>query len=142
MAKKILIVEDEHILASMYADRFRQEGWKVNIATTSDKGLEMTKKENPSIVLLDILLFDGHGTEYLRTKKEDDAIAKIPVIVFFQLRRPQNPGRISETGRLRVPFKNRLHSSRDGRKSKILLTVRNFLLFHDLIIPAYAGIMR
>lgn len=105
MAKKILIVEDEHILASMYADRFRQEGWKVNIATTSDKGLEMTKKENPSIVLLDILLFDGHGTEYLRTKKEDDAIAKIPVIVFSNLDDPKTQEESLKLGALEYLLK-------------------------------------
>ena len=85
MAKKILIIEDEHILADMYADRFRQEGWQVSIATTRDEGLKLTKKEKPDIVLLDILLFDGHGIEYLTTKKEDETIAKILVLVFSNL---------------------------------------------------------
>jgi len=85
MAKKILIIEDEYILAGMYADRFRQEGWKVSIATTRDEGLKLTKKEKPNIVLLDILLFDGHGIEYLTTKKEDETIAKILVLVFSNL---------------------------------------------------------
>ena len=85
MAKKILIIEDEHILAGMYADQFRSKKWDVATATTKDEGLEMTKRENPDIVLLDILLFDGHGVEYLKAKKEDEVIAKIPVIVFSNL---------------------------------------------------------
>ena len=85
MAKKILIIEDEHILTDMYADRFKQEKWKVTIETSSNKGLDITRKEKPDIVLLDILLFNGHGLEYLTVKKEDKAIAKIPVIVFSNL---------------------------------------------------------
>ena len=89
MAKKILIVEDEHILASMYADRFYQEGWKVTTVSTQDDGLKMTRKEKPDIVLLDILLFNGHGIEYLKAKKEDKTIAKILVIVFSNLDDPK-----------------------------------------------------
>lgn len=85
MAKKILIIEDEYILAGMYADQFRKEGWKVSSASTRDEGLKITKKEKPDIVLLDILLFNGHGNEYLKTKREDIAIAKIPVIIFSNL---------------------------------------------------------
>ena len=82
MAKKILIIEDEHILAGLYADRFRQEKWKVTIATTRDEGLKLTKKEKPDMILLDILLFNGDGIEYLKTKKDDETITKIPVVVF------------------------------------------------------------
>lgn len=89
MAKKILIIEDEHILAGMYADRFHQEGWRVSIATARDEGLRATKKEQPNIVLLDILLFNGHGIEYLKAKKEDETIAKIPVLVFSNLDDPK-----------------------------------------------------
>ena len=105
MAKKILIIEDEHILASMYADRFRQEGWRVNTASTKDEGLNSTKKEKPDIVLLDILLFNGHGNEYLRTKKEDKTIAKIPVIVFSNLDDPKTKEESLELGALEYLLK-------------------------------------
>jgi DNA-binding response OmpR family regulator len=85
MANKIVIIEDEHILAGMYAERFRNEGWDVHTASTKDGGLEITKKEKPDIILLDILLFDGHGVEFLKQKNKDKTIAKIPVLVFSNL---------------------------------------------------------
>ena len=85
MSKKILIIEDEHILADMYADRFKQEKWRVVSATSSNEGLSATRSKRPDIVLLDMLLFNGHGLEYLAEKKEDEAIARIPVIVFSNL---------------------------------------------------------
>lgn len=85
MARKLLIIEDEHMLADMYADKFRSQGWEVETAPTKDKGLKLTKREKPDIVLLDILLFDGHGLEYLRAKKKDRDISRIPVLVFSSL---------------------------------------------------------
>lgn len=87
--KSILIVEDEHVLASMYADRFRSDGWKVQTAPTKDEGLKLAVKMKPDIVLLDILLFDGHGVEFLREKNKDQSIAKIPVVVFSNLDDPK-----------------------------------------------------
>jgi DNA-binding response OmpR family regulator len=100
MAKKILVVEDEHILSDMYADRFQADGWKVSTASTKNEGLAVTKKEHPDIVLLDILLFDGHGTEYLREKKQDDSIAQIPVVVFSNLDDPKIRAESLELGAL------------------------------------------
>ena len=105
MAKKILIIEDEQILVGMYADRFRQEKWKVTTATTKDEGLKLTKKEKPDIVLLDILLFDGHGIEYLTVKKEDKAIAKIPVVVFSNLDDPKTKEESLKLGALEYLLK-------------------------------------
>lgn len=88
-SKSILIVEDEHVLAGMYADRFEADGWKVQTAPTKNEGLEAAKKMLPDIILLDILLFDGHGVEFLREKNKDQAIAKIPVVVFSNLDDPK-----------------------------------------------------
>ena len=105
MAKKILIIEDEHILADMYADRFRSEKWQVSTASTKNEGLKLTKKEKPDIVLLDILLFDSHGTEYLKVKKEDKAIAHIPVVVFSNLDDPKTKEESLELGALEYLLK-------------------------------------
>jgi DNA-binding response OmpR family regulator len=54
--KKILIVEDETILAEMYYDVFVQAGFKVFSAVESKKGLEIAKKEKPDLIILDMLL--------------------------------------------------------------------------------------
>ena len=106
MPRKILIIEDEHILASMYADRFRQEKWKVTAATTNNEGLDVTRKQKPDIVLLDILLFRGNGLEYLTTKKNDETIAKIPVIVFSNLDDPKTKEEALELGALEYLLKS------------------------------------
>jgi len=121
MAKKILIIEDEYILANMYADRFRSEEWEVTIATTRDEGLKLTKKEKPDIVLLDILLFDGHGIEYLRIKKEDEAIARIPVVVFSNLDDPKTKEESLKLGALEYLLKT------DYTPQELISRVRSYL---------------
>ena len=90
----------------MYADRFRQEKWKVFIATSSNEGLSVTRKEKPDIVLLDILLFNGYGLEYLTIKKEYKVIAKIPIIVFSNLDDPKTKDEALELGALEYLLKS------------------------------------
>lgn len=121
MAEKILIIEDEYILSGMYADRFRQEGWKVSTAPTRDEGLKLTRKEKPDIVLLDILLFDGHGVEYLRIKKEDKTIAKILVIVFSNLDDPKTKEDSLKLGALEYLLKT------DYTPQELVSRVRSYL---------------
>ena len=77
----------------------------MSIAATTDEGLHMTKKEKPNIVLLEILLFNGHGIEYLKTKKEDETIAKISVVVFSNLDEPKTKDESLKLGALEYLLK-------------------------------------
>ncbi|MDP2735342.1 MAG: response regulator [bacterium] len=120
-AKKILIVEDEEMLATMYADRFVKEGWKVTVAPSRDEGLAAAQKVRPDIVLLDILLFDGHGTEFLRRQKESKAISNIPVLVFSNLDDPQTRKDSLELGALEYLLKT------DYTPQRLVEKVRSYL---------------
>jgi DNA-binding response OmpR family regulator len=82
MAKKILIVEDEKILAEMYKDRFTQAGFEVTLAFESKEALKLAKKEKPDLVLLDILLPRENGIFFLEQLRKDSEIASIPVVAF------------------------------------------------------------
>jgi len=79
---KILIIEDEKILAEMYYDVFVQSGFKVFSATEAKQGLEMAKKEKPDLIILDILLPRENGISFLEWQKKDPEVASIPVVVF------------------------------------------------------------
>jgi DNA-binding response OmpR family regulator len=100
MAKKILIVEDEKILAEMYEESFRQHGFDVSVASSAEQGITVAKREKPDIVLLDILLPVGNGIAFLRAKSNDPAIALIPVVVFSNYDDPETKREASELGAL------------------------------------------
>lgn len=80
--KKILLVEDEQILAKMYQDKFSRAGFKVILALESKEGLKLAKKEKPDLVLLDILLPRENGIFFLQELRKDPKISSIPVVAF------------------------------------------------------------
>lgn len=54
--KKILIVDDEKEICDYLHEYFLDKGYQPFTATTSEAALELEKKHNPDIVLLDIRL--------------------------------------------------------------------------------------
>jgi len=62
MSKKILVVEDEPGILVSLRDEFESEGYTVHTAESGDKALEMAKKQNPDLIILDIMLpvLDGY----------------------------------------------------------------------------------
>jgi len=82
---KILLVEDDPFLLSMYTVKFELENFKVISAEDGEKGLNLAKKENPSIILLDIMLPKKDGFEVLAELKKDENTKNIPVILLTNL---------------------------------------------------------
>ena len=84
-AIKILLVEDDTFLANIYKTKFEMEGFEVVVAENGEKGLNSVKKENPSIILLDILLPKMDGFTVLKKLKADPEVKNIPVILLTNL---------------------------------------------------------
>jgi len=80
--KKILIVEDEKILAEMYKDKFTEAGFEVFLALEAKEGLKLAKKERPDLIILDILLPRENGITFLTWLRKDSETASIPVVAF------------------------------------------------------------
>ncbi|MEI7498727.1 MAG: response regulator [Candidatus Falkowbacteria bacterium] len=82
---KILIVEDDTFLLSMYATKFELENFLVFSADDGEKGLKTAIKEQPDIILLDILLPKMNGFEVLKGLKANDITKDIKVILLTNL---------------------------------------------------------
>ena len=98
MARKILIVEDEKILADMYEESFIQRGFNVVMAYSAEQGIVVAKREKPDIALLDILLPVGSGIAFLKAKNNDPAIDQIPVVVFSNYDDPETKRQAADFG--------------------------------------------
>ena len=83
--KTILIVEDDVFLADLYKTKMELEGFKVYAAYDGEKGLEMAKKNNPSIILLDLILPKLTGFQVLEKIRSDSKIKDIPIIILTNL---------------------------------------------------------
>ena len=91
MSKKILLIEDEKMLAEMYQERLKKEGFEVARAVDAEGGIAIAKNEKPDLILLDIILPDAHmdGTDALKDLKESKDTKDIPVILFSNYDTPE-----------------------------------------------------
>ena len=88
-AKKILLVEDEALLAEMYRELFEKEGFDIMSAGTGEEAISVALKEKPAFILLDILLPESNGIYFLEQRSQDPEIADIPVIAFSNFDDPK-----------------------------------------------------
>src|SRR3972149_4319618 len=82
---KVLIVEDEDIIARMYQEALKFDGFDVTVALGGLDGLTKVKSEKPDVVLLDIMMPEPDGIEVLEKIKADPDIAGIPVVMLTNL---------------------------------------------------------
>ncbi|KKQ58820.1 MAG: Two component transcriptional regulator, winged helix family [Parcubacteria group bacterium GW2011_GWC1_38_17] len=82
---KIVLVEDDQFLSKILILRLVEEGFDVVLADNGQDAAGVIKKENPNIVLLDLLLPKKNGFEVLEEIKLDAKINQIPVIILSNL---------------------------------------------------------
>ena len=95
---KILVVEDEKLLSEMYEDKFSQSGFLVVMANSAEEGFKLLEKERPDLILLDILLPQENGIQFLKRIKDIPEISKIPVIVFSNYDDPETKKKAFDLG--------------------------------------------
>ena len=78
---KILIVEDNEMNRDMLSRRLERKGYDVVIAEDGKKGVDMSKSENPDLILMDLSLPVMDGWEATSTIKGDEKTKSIPIIV-------------------------------------------------------------
>ena len=94
----MLVVEDDAATAEFLLDNLRADGFRAASASGVGEGLRAIEVRQPDVVLLDLILEDGHGLELLDKVRTADGLAsrldpELPVIVLS--------GRGGETDRVR-----------------------------------------
>lgn len=78
MEKRILVVDDERPIADILKFNLEKEGYEVVCAYDGLEAIELVKKEEPDLILLDIMLPYKDGMEVCReVRKQYD----IPIIM-------------------------------------------------------------
>ena len=78
---KILIVEDNEMNRDMLSRRLERKGYEVVMAEDGQKGVDMSKSENPDLILMDLGLPIMDGWEATSLIKDDKNTKLIPIIV-------------------------------------------------------------
>lgn len=84
MTKKVLIAEDQPDSRRLLEDileRFQPHGVNVLIAVDGDEAYETAKKEQPNLILLDIMMPRKSGLEVCKLLKDDPAYKDMYIII-------------------------------------------------------------
>lgn len=79
--QKIVVIEDEPDILEVLAYNLRREGYEVFTAFNADIGLPLIYKEQPDLVLLDLMLPGMDGIEICKQLKNDTRTLEMPVIM-------------------------------------------------------------
>lgn len=85
MAKKILLVEDEIALASVYMTRLVAEGYEVESVSDGQSAITRAMQMQPDLILLDVMIPKVSGIQVLKTLREDESTKRIKVIMLTAL---------------------------------------------------------
>ncbi len=80
--KKVLIIEDDPIVAHIYRTRLEKEGYEVEIASDGQSGFYRIHEVRPDAVMLDLMLPKMNGVDILRKIRAQKEFQQIPIIVF------------------------------------------------------------
>lgn len=71
MPQTILIVDDEKRLVSLVQSYLAQEGYKVVTAFNGKEALAIAQKEKPDLIILDIMMPEMNGYEFMRAHRAE-----------------------------------------------------------------------
>src|SRR5215472_18564167 len=78
---RILVVEDETDIQEVLEYNLKRDGHDVVLTATAKDGLRHARERRPDLVLLDLMLPDGSGTELCKTLRQDAATRGVRVVM-------------------------------------------------------------
>ncbi|MEK7153297.1 MAG: response regulator [Patescibacteria group bacterium] len=88
---KAVVVEDDHDLQYLYQLKLEREGFEVATASNGLEGLEIIKKFQPDIVLLDLMMPVMSGSEMLALLRAQSWGSDVRVIILTNISRDEAP---------------------------------------------------
>ena len=84
---KIVLIEDDEILAKVVYEELSDAGFDVFQTFDGQEGLEIVRNKKPDLVLLDLILPKKNGFDVLEELKKSPVTHNIPVIILTMLGR-------------------------------------------------------
>jgi DNA-binding response OmpR family regulator len=97
-SKKILIVDDEADLVETVRFPLEMEGYRVLVSYNGEDALNLARKENPDLILLDLMLPKLDGYKVCRLLKFDDRYKHIPILMLTAKTQEKDKALGIETG--------------------------------------------
>ena len=97
--KNVFIIDDDKFLLDMYALKFQESGYEVQVATNGSEALaKLNEGYRPNMVLLDIVMPGMDGLEFLKQAKEKKVLGSAIVVILSNLGQHEDIERGIEQG--------------------------------------------
>lgn len=83
--QKILLIEDEPLLANLLKQRLEKNSFEVLLARDGEEGLKILRETKPDLILLDIILPKISGFELMETLRNNTDFQQAPIIIISNL---------------------------------------------------------
>jgi CheY-like chemotaxis protein len=80
--KKILIIEDDQIVANVYRNKLAVEGYQTEVAADGETGLKIMRTFQPHLIIIDLMLPTMSGVDVIKEIRTENDFTKTPIIVF------------------------------------------------------------
>lgn len=81
MSKKVLVVDDDPDVRLFSVTVLEQNGYAPLEAVNGEEGMKLVKKENPDLLILDVLMPRESGVRLYRDLKTSPKYQHIPIII-------------------------------------------------------------
>ena len=98
MQKKILLVEDDTVLAGVYQSRLELEGFLVEHVANGELALSKAIEFRPDLILLDAMMPKINGFDVLDILRNTPETMNVRVIMLTALSQPKDKARAEELG--------------------------------------------
>lgn len=96
--KKILLVEDDTALASVYRARLELEGFNVREVNNGEEALSATLEYHPDLILLDAMMPKISGFDVLDILRNTPETANVRIVMLTALSQPKDKERAEGLG--------------------------------------------
>lgn len=79
--KKIVLAEDNSVLSLLLKQRLEKDGYQLLIAKDGKEAIEIIEKENPDLILTDVMMDYASGLEVI-SHVRNKLNSKTPILVF------------------------------------------------------------
>jgi CheY-like chemotaxis protein len=89
MTTKILVVDDDGDILYLMRLMLRRDGWEILSADGGIRALELARRHEPDLILLDIMMPDMDGYEVCERLRAEPRFRNTPIVVLTAITRPQ-----------------------------------------------------
>ena len=96
--KTVLVIEDDRSIARLTEVMLNGKGLKAHLCLDASHAMEMTRRIQPDLIILDIHMPRRSGMGVLKRLRQDETTREIPVIISSVLSRRQSIEQLKKMG--------------------------------------------